>query len=165
MGDPAAETRAAGSERASPAGGRRVFILWTILAVAALLLAAGAVGLRLIAGPAYDGLLMLAACLAAVLLALRLPNRNAGSAAAQKPANDAGTLPSQTQEILDSAGTAVVAVGLDRTLIYVNPAGERLLGSDASELVNDWSITDFLAPGEGARLVKEMEKLCGVDRP
>ena len=131
---------------------------------AALLLAAGAVALRLIAGPDYDGLLMLAACLAAVLLALRLPSRNPGSKGAQKRETDAEPVPSPTQEILDSAGTAVVAVGLDRKLIYVNPAGERLLGSDASELVHDWTMSDFLAPGEGARLVKEMEKLCGVDR-
>jgi PAS domain S-box-containing protein len=165
MGDPAAETREAGHEQASPAGAGRVFILWTVLAVAALLLAAGAVALRLIAGPDYDGLLMLAACLAALLLALRLPSRNPGSKAAQKRETDAEPVPSPTQEILDSAGTAVVAVGLDRKLIYVNPAGERLLGSDASELVHGWTMSDFLAPGEGARLVKEMEKLCGVDRP
>ncbi len=46
-----------------------------------------------------------------------------------------------------------------------NPAAERLLGYHADELMREWTTTEILAPGEGARLVAEMEKLCGLEKP
>jgi PAS domain S-box-containing protein len=161
MGQPEADNREAPKQRASPAVAGGVFFLWTALAVAALLLAAGAMVLRLLTGPQYDGLLMLAACFAAVLLVFRLPGRDSS---AQKPTTSEETASSKSHEILDSAGPAVFAVDQDRRLTYVNPAAERLLGSEASELLSQFTLSDLLAPGEGARLVKEMEKLCGVER-
>ena len=69
------------------------------------------------------------------------------------------------QEILDSAGPAMVALGADRRLTYANPSAERLLGYDAAELMSLFNSTDLLAPGEGLRLVAELEKLCGIERP
>jgi PAS domain-containing protein len=69
------------------------------------------------------------------------------------------------KEIFDSVGTGVVAIGLDGRLTYVNSAAERLLGCHADELMKEWATTEILAPGEGARLVAEMEKLCGIERP
>jgi PAS domain S-box-containing protein len=127
--------------------------LWPVLAVLALLLVAGAVAARLYAGPRFDTLLMLAAVAAAAVLALRLPVR---AAAAPAPAAE------PLKDLLDSAGPAIVAIGLDGRLTYVNPAAERLLGYHAAELMSlPAAMTEILAPGEGARLVAELEKLCG----
>jgi PAS domain-containing protein len=126
----------------------------------ALILAAGAVAMRLLAGPRFDGLLMLAACLSALLLALRMPGRRS---AAQQPSPSAAAEP--LQEILDSAGPALIAVSTDLRLTYVNPAAERLLGCNADDLTSNWRMTDVLASGEGTRLLAEMQKVCGVERP
>jgi len=156
MGDPSEEIAVAGNAHPARAVPRGVFILWSALAVLALLLAAGAVVVRLLAGPRFDGLLMLAACLAAVLLALRMPRRRA---AAPVPASPLSSEP--LREILESAGPAVAAIGLNGSLTYLNPAAERMLGYDAPDLMTKWSTTDVLAPGEGARLVAAMEKLSG----
>jgi PAS domain S-box-containing protein len=161
MGDPPEEIAEAGNSNPAPVVANGAFILWSALAILALILALGAVVVRLAAGPRFDGLLMLAACGAAVLLALRMPRR---SAAAAQPAPAMTPAAEPFQHILDSAGPAVFAVGLDRRLTFVNPSAERLLGADASELVSQWTISDILAPGEGARVVAEMEKLCGVQR-
>jgi len=160
MGDPSEAIAAAGNSqpvRAVPSG---VFILWSVLAVLALILAVGAVAMRLMAGSRFDWLLMLAAVLAAVLLVLRIPGR--GSRVQQ---TEPDALPGPQQQILDSAGPGIVAIGLDRRLTYVNPSAERLLGYDAAELMSQWNMTDVLAPGEGSRLVAEMQKLCGIERP
>ena len=160
MGDPSEELAVTGKSRPAGAVPGGAFILWTVLAVLALVLAAGAVVARLVAGPRIDWLLMLAACAAALLLALRIPRRR--SAATVSPAAPAAE---PLSEILDSAGPAVVRVGLDGRLTYVNASAERLLGCDAGELLKKWTLTDIFSPGEGARLVGEMEKLCGVQRP
>ena len=64
--------------------------------------------------------------------------------------------------MLDSIGPAVVAIAADGSLTYVNPAAERLLGYHADELKKAWSTAEILAPGEGARLVAEMERLSGL---
>ena len=61
MGDPSEAIAAAANAqpaRAIPSG---VFILWPVMAVLALILAIGAVAMRLMAGPRFDWLLMLAA--------------------------------------------------------------------------------------------------------
>ena len=159
MGDPSEENTVAGKThqaRPVPSG---VFILWSFFAMLALILASGAIVVRLMAGPRFDGLLMVAACVSALLLALRIPKgdpveRATSSAPASEP----------LREILDSAGPALIAISTDLRLTYVNPAGERLLGYDAVELMSNWHMQDVLAHGEGARLVSEMQKLSGVER-
>ncbi len=67
-------------------------------------------------------------------------------------------------DILHSAGPAVVAIGLDGRLTFANPAAERLIGCDEAELKSMFGIVEILAPGEGARLVAEMQKLTGLKR-
>lgn len=69
------------------------------------------------------------------------------------------------KELLDSVGPMVAAIGLDGLFTYVNPSAERVMGYNAEELIGSSSTTDILAPGEGARLVAEMEKLCGIQKP
>jgi PAS domain S-box-containing protein len=162
MGDPAEAIAVAGNAEPQRAVPNRVFILWSVLAVLALILAVAAVAMRLLAGPRFDWLLMLAACCAAILLVLRMPRR---SSTVPETSPVATPVAGPLQEILDSAGPAMVAIGPDRHLVYVNPAAERMLGYDAADLVSQWNMTDVLAPGEGARLVAEMQKLCGVERP
>jgi len=162
MGDPSEAFASAGNSQPARAVPSGVSILWSVLAVLALILAVGAVVLRLTAGPRFDWLLMLAACGAAILLLLRIPGR--GSPVSET-ASAATPAPEPFHDILDSAGPALVAIGPDCRLTYVNPAAERLLGYDASDLMSQTSMTEILAPGEGARLVKEMQKLCGVEWP
>jgi PAS domain S-box-containing protein len=135
-------------------------LTWTILAVLALVVAAAAVVLRFAAGERYDGVLVFAAVLAAVVLALRL---RAQSEALQTTLREAA--PSLSNELIESAGPAVAAIGLDGRLIYVNPSAERLLGYHAAELIQKRRITDILAKSEAARLVAEMKKLSGVATP
>ncbi len=58
----------------------------------------------------------------------------------------------------------MVGIGADGSLIYVNPSAERLLGYHAHELKKVWGTVDILAPGEGLRLVAEVERLSGAPR-
>ena len=53
---------------------------------------------------------------------------------------------------------------LEGQLTYCNAAAERLLGYHAAELVAPWSKAEILAPGEGERLLAEMQKLCRVEQ-
>jgi PAS domain S-box-containing protein len=127
--------------------------------LATLALAIGGVALHLAAGPRFDMPLLfaLAAAAAAVafcLLFLNRPSAEVSTASASEPLKD----------LFESSGPGVVSVGLDGRLLYVNPSAERLMGYHASELRKQWSTMDILAPGEGARLVAEMERLCGVER-
>jgi PAS domain S-box-containing protein len=158
MGEPSEEIAAVNNSHPVPAVPNGGFILWSVLAALALVLAVGAVVVRVLAGPRFDGFLILAACGAAVLLALRMPKRNS-DASQSAPAAE------PLKEVLDAAGPAILSVGLDGRLIYVNPSAERMLGSDAVELMSERSITDILARGQGARIVAEMEKLCNIQRP
>ena len=134
-------------------------ILWPTLGILSLILCIFSVSLRMTGGPGYDPILVFAAAVAATVLALRLAARTR-----------AATLPivagSDThKDLLDSAGPALIALGREGKLLYANPAAERLLGYDASEFGNQWRTIDILGPGEGARLVAEMEKLAGVEGP
>src|ERR1035441_9240404 len=158
MWDPSKETAVAVDSHPAPAVPKGAFILWSLLAALALVLAVGAVVVRVLAGPRFDGLLILSACGAALLLALRMPRR-VSNATQSAPAAE------PLKEVLDAAGPAILSVGLDGRLIYVNPSAERMLGSDAVELMSERSITDILARGQGARIVAEMEKLCNIQRP
>ncbi|MGA2251374.1 PAS domain S-box protein [Terracidiphilus sp.] len=65
------------------------------------------------------------------------------------------------REIVDSAGSMVVVIGTDGTVLHVNPAAERLLGYYASELVGQQTI-EILAPGEGRRVATELLRLRGA---
>ena len=70
----------------------------------------------------------------------------------------------ELKELLDSAGPAVVAMDLEGQMIYCNSAAERLLGYNAAELVIPWGKAEILAPGEGDRLLAEMQKVCRVNQ-
>jgi PAS domain S-box-containing protein len=67
------------------------------------------------------------------------------------------------QEIFDSAGPMVMTIGPDGAIVKINPAAERLLGYYAGELVGKPRTADILAPGEGPRLIAEMQRLTGVE--
>jgi PAS domain S-box-containing protein len=150
---------ATGTVPPAPEARGRLSVVWSVLASLSLTLAGVAITLSLAAGARFNGLLILAAGAAAAVIVLRLVVRGpapieAEVAAAAKP----------LRELFDSAGPGVVGIGLDGRLTYVNPSAERLLGYHCAELMKQWATSDILAPGEGARLVAEMERLCGVQR-
>ncbi len=160
MGDPSEEIAVASNWHPAREVSSAVSLLWSALAVLALVLAAGAVVVRLLAGPRFDGLLMLAACGAAILLAFRMPGHRR-TASVVTPVPTAQPL----QDIFDSAGPAIVAIAPNCRISFVNPAAERMLGYDATDLTNQLNMMNLLAPGEGVRLTTEMQKLSGVQRP
>jgi PAS domain S-box-containing protein len=133
-------------------------ILWPTLGVLSLVLCSFAVVLRMMGGRGYDPILVLASAVAAAVLALRLAAKTRVATLPIVAGSDTH------KDLLDSSGPAVVALGLDGRLLYANPASERLLGYNASEFANQWKTIDILAPGEGVRLVAEMQKLAGVER-
>ena len=160
MENRANEVTMTGTKQSAPVAGRGFSPIWSALVALALAFDVGAVTARLAAGPRFDELLIFAAVCAAVLLAVRLLVRNRIT---PEPAGQPASEP--LKELFDSAGPMVATIGLDGGLTYVNPSAERLLGYHASDLMNEWSTMEILAPGEGARLVSEMERLCGVQRP
>ena len=135
-------------------------LLWPVLATLSMVLTVGAAAARLAAGPRFDGLLVFAAVVAALLLAVRLLFRSSTTAGSV-----AATAADPLREVFDSAAPGIVAIGLDGHFTYVNPAAERMLGYHAEELMREWSTFEILGPGEGARLVAEMQKICGIDDP
>ena len=147
------------AERLHPRRGG-ISLLWPALGWLSLALTAGAVAARVAGGPRFDGLLIFAAGAAAVVVTLRLMIREAAprvvvAAPSFEPLKD----------LFESAGPAVVGIGLDGRLTYVNPSAERMLGYHAEELMMEWATFEILGPGEGLRLVAEMQKLCGIERP
>jgi PAS domain S-box-containing protein len=131
---------------------------WSAMAVLSLAMAAGGITARLEAGPRYDWLLLMTAIGLTAAVAMRLLADNAAERdAATRYAGD------PLKDVLDSAGPIVVSVGLDGQLTYVNPTAERLLGYHAAELVNKGRSADLLAPGEGVRLISELQKICGIE--
>jgi PAS domain S-box-containing protein len=177
MLDQPSEVTATAKSQPAPAGGGAVskprFSLarsWPVLAGLTFGLVAGAISVRSTGGPRFDGLLMFAAAIAGIAVALLsvrlLLNSSLGTSAstAQATGSVADAAQDSLQDLLDSTGPAVVGIGADGSLTYVNPAAERLLGYHAHELKKAWSTVEILAPGEGARLVAEMERLCGVPR-
>jgi PAS domain S-box-containing protein len=134
--------------------------MWSSLSVLALAMAAGGITARLEAGPRYDWLLLMTAMGLTAAVAMRLLADNAAEReAAAKYAGD------PLKDMLDSAGTLVIAIGLDGHVTYVNPAAERLLGYHAEELVNKATQGEVLAPGEEERLVSEMQRLYAIKKP
>ena len=174
--EPSEVTATATEQPALPGGGGRSKTMdgfaksWPVLAGLTFGLVAGAISVRSTGGPRFDGLLIFAAGAAGIavaLLSVRLLlsySPAAATAAAQAAGPHTDPLQNSLQDLLDSAGPAVVGIGCDGRLTYVNPSAERLVGYHAHELMMAWSTVEILAPGEGARLVAEMEKLCGVPR-
>ncbi len=65
------------------------------------------------------------------------------------------------REIVESAGTMVLAIAPDGTILHMNPAAERLLGYNASELVGRKRTEEILAPEEAQRIIGEVLHLVG----
>jgi PAS domain S-box-containing protein len=134
--------------------------MWPALSVLALAMAAGGITARLEAGPRYDWLLVMTAMGLTAAVAMRLlADNSAERDAAMRYAGD------PLKDMLDSAGTMVISIGLDGRLTYVNPAAERLLGYHAEELLNRETTTELLAPGEEERLVSEVKRLYSIQKP
>jgi len=132
--------------------------MWSALAVLSLAMAAGGISARLEAGPRFDWLLLMTAIglTAAVLMRLLADNSAEREAEGQYAGNP-------FKDLLDSAGTMIVSIGLDGRLTFVNPTAERLLGYRAAELVNKSRTVELLAPGEGARLIADLQRVCGIE--
>jgi PAS domain S-box-containing protein len=133
--------------------------MWSALAVLSLAMAAGGITARLEAGPRFDWLLLMTAIglTAAVAMRLLADNSNERDAASHYSGDP-------LKDLLDSAGPIIVSIGLDGRVTFVNPTAERLLGYRAAELINKSRTVELLAPGEGARLIAEMQKVCGIDK-
>ncbi len=132
--------------------------IWSALAVLSLAMAAGGITARLEAGPKFDWLLLMTATTLVAAVAMRLLADNAAEReAAARYAGD------PLRDLLDSAGPIVIALDLDGRVTYANPTAERLLGYRAAELQEFKRAFSLLAPGEGIRLVAEMQRLCGID--
>ena len=100
--------------------------IWSSLSVLAVAMAAGFILARLEAGPKFDWLLLMTAMgLTAAVLMRVLADITAEREAAARYAGD------PLKDILDSAGTMVISIGLDGKLTYMNPTAERLLGYHA----------------------------------
>ncbi len=142
-----------------PQEGRSILsAMWPALAGVALALDTGAVAARLVVGARFDGWLIAAAVVSAAVVALRLRTGNPAEPLAA-PADE------PLKELLDSAGPMVGGIGLNGKFTYVNPSAERILGYHAAELMGVSSTSDLLGPGEGARLVAEMQRLSGIHKP
>jgi PAS domain S-box-containing protein len=133
--------------------------VWSALSLLAVAMAAGGITTYLQGGPKYDWLLLVVAMgLTAAVLMQMLAEDSAKRDAAARYAGD------PLKDVLDSAGTMVLAVGLDGKVTYVNPAAQRLLGYHAAELVNRETTRQLLAPGEEERLVTEVRRLFGMQQ-
>ena len=105
------------------------------------------------------GLLALAGVAAAVFLILRGKSGSVVKAAAE-PA-----LQPLAQDLLDSAGAAVTAVGLNgRMIISIQLLSSCWAAMPRRSRVSGRPRT-FWRRGEAARLISEMQKLCGIDKP
>lgn len=80
-----------------------------------------------------------------------------------RPAPPDEESPLRHGDIVDSAGPMILSLGLDGRVSHINPAAERLLGYYAKELVGQPGTGRILAPGEGARLVAELQRLNGIE--
>jgi len=142
-----AETGSTRFARRAPQG-----LSLALLLLALLLIAAAAV-LQLAGGPRINALLVVFAAGAAILLAIYLLLQFSRADVTEPPATDS------LRELLDSAGPIIFAVGGDGRFTYLNPATERMLGYNTSELEQLPYAGDIMAPGEGERLVQEILKL------
>ncbi|HTX77999.1 MAG TPA: PAS domain-containing protein, partial [Terracidiphilus sp.] len=70
---------------------------------------------------------------------------------------------SSLKNIFESSGPMILAIGLDGTITHMNPAAERILGYYAAELVGQPRTAEILAPGEGPRLIAELQRITGQE--
>jgi PAS domain S-box-containing protein len=153
-------TEPTASEQTAPAVRSGISRLWLVLACLCLALAAVAVAVRLAAGPRFDDYLVFATGAAVVALALRLLVHHPA------PSNPiSSSAPEPLKELFESAGPGMVAFDLEGCFTYINPSAEHMLGYHADELMRRQPKLELLGPGEGARLVAEMEKIAGMRRP
>jgi PAS domain S-box-containing protein len=136
-----------------------ISLLWPALAGLSLALTAGSVIAQAAGGQRFDRLVLFSCVVSAAVLILRLAVRDPAPVQIVPVPVDA------LKDVFDSAGPGVVAIDLQGRLTYVNPAAERMIGYHAEELKREWATFEILGPGEGIRLVAEMEKLCGMQRP
>lgn len=154
----AQEIETTGNELAGIAPAQSVLsIITTMLGVVALLLLAGAVAAG--ATGTYPAERLAGAGGVAALAFLLLRRRVEAAERADREPRP------KVRDLLDSAGAAMIAFDLDGRVLHVNPAAERLLGYHAVQLKADWASLEILAPGEGARLASEMERLARADKP
>src|ERR1039458_7845123 len=132
-------------------------LIWTIMALLVVVTAAAAVVTRLAGGARFDWLLMVTVIAAAGVLALRLPGSKIPDVPQEAQPSDS------LKHILDSSGPMVITVGLNGRLTYINPAAERALGFHASELIGTFKTAELLGPGEGTRLVAELQRINGIE--
>jgi PAS domain S-box-containing protein len=132
--------------------------MWSALAVLSLAMACGGISARLEAGPRFDWLLLMTAIGLTAAVTMRLLADNSAERAAEGQ-----YFGDPYKDLLNSAGTMIVAIGLDGRVTFVNPTAERMLGYRASELVNKSRTVELFAPGEGARLISDLQRLCGID--
>jgi len=147
------------SEQAVPPARSGVPRLWPALAGVSLALTAVSVVALLAGGPRYDGLVLFACAASAGVLILRLTMRDAAPVETVT-----APLPNPLKDLFESAGPGMVVIDLEGRLTYVNPSAERMIGYHAEELKKEWATFEILGPGEGVRLVQEMEKLVGIQR-
>ena len=133
-------------------------ILTTSTGVLALLLAAGAIAATATGLHRAEELLTLAGFTAAVFILLRRQVQSSEKAASSG-------VRTTVRDLVDSTGAAMIAIGLDGKVVYVNPAAERLLGYHAEQITTQWGATEILVAGEGSRLVAEIQKICGMEKP
>ncbi len=145
------------TDSSSQSGRRAVSRTWSSVSTVVLIAAAGTVVARMVAGPRYDGLLIVVAGAAAILLALQIP-RGESTPSAPEPAQH-----DPLKRIFDSAGTMLIAISTDGSITHMNPAAERVLGYHAAELVGSQRTADILAAGEAPRLISELQRLSGID--
>jgi PAS domain S-box-containing protein len=132
-------------------------VLWVPLSWVVLIASAGAIAARVAGGPAYDWFLEIAAGATAIVLAVQIPFRKVPASEPQAEADDS------LRRIFDSAGPMVISIGLDGFITHLNPAAERLLGYHAAELVGQPKTADILAPGEGPRLISELQRISRIE--
>jgi len=131
--------------------------IWSGVTWAVLIVAVGAIAARLALGSRFDSVLIITAVAAVVALGFQIRPRQTTAVAA--PVNAKNPL----REIFDSAGPMIIAMGMDGSITDMNPAAERLLGYHASELVGEARTQDILAPGEGPRVISELQRLSGIE--
>jgi PAS domain S-box-containing protein len=133
-------------------------IAWSAATILVLIAAAGSIVMRVVEGPRFDSALIMVAGAAAILLAIRIPRQRTNDRPPTLHSSD-----EPLKQLIDSAGPMVIGIGMDGCINYMNPAAERLLGYHASELVGQPRTAEILGPGEGPRVITELQKLSGIE--
>lgn len=130
----------------------RLSLLWNLLAPAVLILAAMLASAELLHEGRFTlpllGLIIPAVVIAVGLFFVRF----------SRPPT-----PDTHQMIFDSAGPMVITIGVNGSILNMNPAAERLLGYHAAELVGTPRTSEILGREEGPRLIVELQRLTGSE--